>query len=310
MRMIKIGILDEEQEYVKMLSAYLGRYGKGQWTTAAFTDREVLSRYLDKGELDIVAGTNREELKQLQRINNKLSYLWLSNRQDTGERELGFYEIYRYQSARIIGKMLEEMTAEINRVSGLGKSFIAIYSPVGRCGKTTLALEISKNNSYGRWLYIGMEDYSSFSPEEELENPAGTEDFFYHVKERQEEKVLRIIEGSQGIIGSGHSLFDTRQVDYEDMEWLLQVLQKWECTGAVFDMGTGILEDFNILSLFDRILVPCLKGEIAMAKRENFERMLMLHGCDSIREQLVFINMGNQDEVEEKVREIFRGNTE
>ena len=66
MHMIKIGILDDEQEYVTMLAAYLGRYGRGRWTTAAFTDKGVLSTYLSEGQLDIVAGTDREELRQLQ----------------------------------------------------------------------------------------------------------------------------------------------------------------------------------------------------------------------------------------------------
>ena len=42
MRVLKIGILDDEREYVESLSAYLSRFGKGRWMTAAFTDHEVL----------------------------------------------------------------------------------------------------------------------------------------------------------------------------------------------------------------------------------------------------------------------------
>ncbi len=297
MHMVKIGILDEEQEYVQMLSAYLGRYGKGNWLTAAFTDRQVLSSYLDKGQLDIVAGTNQEELRQLQGTYKPLSFLWLSGRQETEKHELGFYEIYRYQSAKAIGKMLEEMIAGMAKTNGFRKPVIAIYSPVGRCGKTTLALEIVQQEKYGRWIYIGMEDYSSFSGEG-LSGGTESRDFFYHVKERQEDKLLSIIESSNGVIDSGRSLFDTRQMEYADMEWLMEVLPKCEHTGAVFDIGTGVLADFRILSLFDHVLVPYLKGEISMIKKKNFEEMLAMYCDDVIARQIDFINMSNRNEVE------------
>ena len=307
MHIIKIGILDEEQEYAKMLSAYLGRFGRGKWSVAAFTDRQVLGAYLEKGQLDIIAGTNREELKLLQNIHNHLFYLWLSDRPEPDRREMGFYETYRYQSAEVIGKMLERITSQMAGRTGMHKTMAAIYSPVGRCGKTTLALEIAGSDDYGRWLYIGMEDYRSFVREPGADENAEMENFFYFIKERQEEKLLRLIKGSEGIIDSGRSFFDTRQGDYEDLEWLMEVLQKCECSGILFDIGTGILTDLNILSLFDCILVPYLKGEISMAKRNNFEQMLALHGYEFLQEKMVFINMSNQDEVEEQKQAIFGG---
>lgn len=310
MHPIKIGILDEEKEYVKMLAAYLGRFGKGQWSTAAFTDREVLKDYLNSGKLDILAGTNREELKQFQKIYDNLSYLWLSDRPETGKREVGFYEIYRYQSARAVGKILENIAMQILKTVGQEKPMVAIYSPVGRCGKTTLALEVVHNEEYGRWLYIGMEDYSSFSKEQLEESGilAEPDDFFYFVKERQENKLLALIKESSGVIGSGSSLFDTRQVENEDMVWLKEVLRKGDYTGIIFDMGTGILMDLSILNVFDVLLVPYLKGEISITKKQNFDRMLDLYGLEALKEKIAYINMSNQDEIAEKMEEIFKGN--
>lgn len=311
MHTIKIGILDEEQEYVKMLAAYLGKYGKGRWSTAAFTDKEVLNRYLDNGQLDILAGTDREELKRLQRIYDNLSYLWLSNRKETGKKEMGFYEIYRYESARAVGKMLESIVMQMRMAAGQEKPMVAIYSPVGRCGKTTLALEVVHGEDYGRWLYIGMEDYSSFSGEqssEEIETGIDPDDFFYYVKERQEETLLTLVKQSNGIIGSGSSLFDTRQIESEDVVWLKNVLQKSDYGGVVFDMGTGILMEPDIFSLFDCLVVPYLKGEISMIKKQNFEKLLMLHGLEALQEKITYINMSNQNEVADKLEEIFKRN--
>ena len=307
MHMIKIGILDDEQEYVTMLAAYLGRYGRGRWTTAAFTDKGVLSTYLSEGQLDIVAGTDREELRQLQQTYENLIFLWLSNRQKSEEREMGFYEVYRYQSVWAIGKMVEEITTQIIRNTGLQKTMAAIYSPVGRCGKTTLALEVAKKEDYGKWIYIGLEDYSSFLEEREGDEDTGADDFFYYIKERQAEKLLSVVKSRNGIIFSGSSFFDTRQINYEDLEWLKGVLQEWDCSGIICDIGTGILTDLELLSLFDYILVPYLKGEISMIKKQNFEQMLAFHGYDWLQEKMILVNMSNQEEIEEKKKELFGG---
>lgn len=309
MHTIKIGILDEEQEYVKMLAAYLGQYGKGRWSTAAFTDKEVLNRYLDNGQLDILAGTDREVLKQLQRVYDNLSYLWLSDRRETDRKEMGFYEIYRYESARAVGKMLESIVVQMRMAAGQEKPMVAIYSPIGRCGKTTLALDVVQNGDYGRWLYIGMEDYSSFSEEslpEGMEIKVEADDFFYYVKERREEKLLALVKQSNGIIASGRSLFDTRQMESEDVAWLKDVLQKSDYGGVIFDMGTGILMELDILSLFDILVVPYLKGEISTIKKQGFERLLILHGMETLQEKITYINMSNQDELTDKMKEIFR----
>lgn len=311
MHTVKIGILDEEKEYVKMLAAYLGRFGRGRWSTAAFTDREVLNNYLDNGQLDILAGTDKEELKQLQKLYGNLSYLWLSDRREPGKKEMGFYEIYRYESAMAVGKMLENIVVQMRMVAGQEKPMVVIYSPVGRCGKTTMALEVIHNEDYGRWLYIGMEDYSSFSEEQSLEGvevEINSEDFFYYVKERREEKLLTLVKQSNGIIGSGRSLFDTKQMDGEDMEWLKGVLQKSDYGGIVFDMGTGILMEPDIFSLFDCLLVPYLKGELSMIKKQNFEKLLILHGMENLLDKVTYINMSNQEEIADKMEEIFKWN--
>lgn len=310
MHTIKIGILDEEKEYVKMLAAYLGRLGKGRWSTAAFTDRGVLKDYLSGGRIDILAGTNREELKQLQQVYGNLSYLWLSDRREAGSTELGFYEIYRYQSARAVGKKLENIVVQMRQAAGQEKPMVAIYSPVGRCGKTTLALDAAQKESYGRWLYIGMEDYSSFQRGLQSEGTEGyieSDDFFYYVKERQEEQLLLLVRQSNGMIASASSLFDIRQIDGEDIVWLKEVLQKSDYRGVVFDIGTGVLIDLDILSLFDCLVVPYLKGEISKIKKQNFERLLSLHGMEILQEKITYINMSNQDEIADKMEEIFKG---
>lgn len=309
MRMLRIGILDDEKEYVESLSAYLGRYGRGRWMTAAFTDQEVLKSYLKGKKLDLIAGTNVRELKKLQEEYSGLTFLWLSDRQDIKKKDISFSFVYRFQSAKVIGATIENMVNRAYMSGQKEKTMVAVYSPVGRCGKTTMALKVVENESYGKWLYIGMEDYSSFPVQQEsadnMENFVDSDNFIYYLKEHQSEKLLALAEKSAGRIDSGWSVFDRKQVGIEDMAWFKNVLKESGYHGMVCDFGTGVLQSYDIFSLFDYILVPYLKEEKALIKKNNFEGLLKLYELDN--EKIRFVNMENKQEVMEKMDEVFRG---
>lgn len=320
MQAVRIGILDEEKEYVEMLAAYLGRFGKGQWMTAAFTDWSVLHSYLSSGRLDILAGTNREELNKLQQEYDGLTLLWLSNQKNgQNDRQKGMAEVqsvYRYQSARMIAVTIQNMVEQSSLTLKTERQMVAIYSPVGRCGKTSLALEVVQNKTYGKWLYIGMEDYSSFPMVEgnkktpivqDMEYNIEMEDFLYYLKEKQQEKILALIEQSGGIIPSGRLLFDMRQITKEDMLWIRNILCQSGFCGVIFDIGTGVLRDYDIFSVFDYLLIPYLPEEAAMFKKENFEKGLDWAGAGIIKEKIRFLNMQDRQQVVEVMKTIFKG---
>lgn len=309
MRVLRIGILDDEREYVESLSAYLGRFGKGRWMTAAFTDQEVLKSYLKGKRLDLIASTSEEALKKLQEEYGGLIFLWLSDQQDIKKKNVSFPSVYRFQSAKVIGAAIENMVNRAYMSGQREKVMVVVYSPVGRCGKTTMALRVAENESYGEWLYIGMEDYSSFPVQQErtdnMENAVDSDNFIYYLKEHQAEKLLALAEKSAGRIASGWSVWDRKQIDAEDMAWLKNVLKDSGYYGMVCDFGTGVLQSYDIFSLFDYILVPYLKEEKALIKKNNFESLLKLYELDE--EKIRFINMEDKQEVMEKMDEVFRG---
>lgn len=309
MRTLRIGILDDEREYVENLSAYLGRFGKGRWMTAAFTDQEILRSYLKGKRLDLIAGTSVGELKKLQAEYSGLTFLWLSDQREVKEKDISFQFVYRFQSAQVIGATIENMVNQAQMSGRREKAMVAVYSPVGRCGKTAMALRVAGDESYGRWLYIGMEDYSSFPFQQEstdnMGDTADADNFIYYLKERQAEKLLAFVEKSAGRIASGWSVFDRKQINAEDMAWLKNALRDSGYHGTVCDIGTGVLQSFDIFFLFDYILVPYLKEEKALIKKNNFESLIKLYELDD--EKIRYINMENKQEVMEQMDEVFRG---
>lgn len=295
MKVLRIGILDEEERYVERLCAYLNRQGIGR--AAGFTQKQALVSYLGKRRLDLLAGTEREELVTLGQQYPQLSLVWLTGSNSESQNG-GIYPLFRYQSAEIVGKRLGELAGQLGLAHKREKPMIAVYSPVGRCGKTSLALRVIETEAYGEWLYVGLEDYSFFTEEADA--------FFYYVKEREENRVLEWMAQCGGKICSAGSPFDTRQMNQEDLKWLHLVLNKSQSyRGAIWDIGTGALSDPEFFLVFDALLVPYLAEEKALAKRSRFERLLQLHGLDDVLEQIRFVDMGRQEDITDKLEELF-----
>lgn len=308
MRTVRIGLLDEEEDYVSKLAGYLNRQGRGCWNVAGFTDKTTLEEYLEKRSLDVLAATNLEEVLEFEKKYKNLSFIWLSeDGKGRGQsKNSDIYMINRYQSAKAISKTMNSAFKRFGKGTDMAKPMAAVYSPVGRCGKTTFALEIVKNESFGRWLYIGMEDYSSFRSEEEQDMRADT--FLYFVKERQKEKALNLIAECNGIIPTAFSIFDVKQIGKTDIEWIGKLLQEESSYhGVIFDIGSAMLQDFDVFSLFDIIVVPFLSAESSLIKKEQFEKLLYLNGLEEVISKLQYINMENSQEILEKMEELFSG---
>ena len=314
MKMVRIGIFDEEESYAGKLSAYLNRIGKGKWNAIAFTDEKVMERYVEKRHLHILVGTDMEVLKNLKKRQEDTSYIiWLQEKEENGaalrDHNTDILSVCRYTSAKVIGKTIGEAVDRILTDTECAKPMVAIYSPVGRCGKTSLALHIVQNESFGKWLYIGMEDYSFLERKMEDIESRGIElnNFLYYVKERNQEKLHILLNSEQRIIPSAFSPFDTKQIDETDIKWLFAILQQMEMySGILFDIGTGVLQKLEWFKLFDYILVPFLPEEKAVQKRKNFEDLIEAYNLEELKEKIGFLNMDDEMAVAERIEEIGR----
>lgn len=306
MHKIKIGVWDEEIEYVTRLTAFLQKQGKGKWEVMAFTESSNIQEYLRRNSLDLIVGTDREALN-LFRSNTDLVKLWLTqDDKNMMSKKKDWYTLYRFQSAEVIADLVKEIVRKKQQGLEQQKKLVAVYSPIGRCGKTTLALDFVKRTTYGNWLYVGMEDYSSFG-DSDVARKAEADDYFYYWKTRNQEGINGYLGNAQNVIASGNSFFDARQVDVEDMIWLRAMLEASEYNGAVFDIGSGVLQDFRLLESFDVILVPYVDEEYARKKISNFEEMFRYQQMEGYKEYLHYINMTKKNEIHQQLQHIFGG---
>lgn len=188
------------------------------------------------------------------------------------EREDG---IYQYQPA---SELYKEMRKHIwkeapRRVTNYGdKHIYAVYSPLGRSGKTSFACAYARVHSF---FYIGMEEFG-----------IKTNDFcdkgtlLYYIKNRKENITSWIRETAEEwegitVLGTPSLFTDVRELGWDDYAWFLEQIRKDRGMGSViFDFGSCCMTEFEILDLFDKVYLPVLPGVTEERKLKQFREML------------------------------------
>lgn len=279
--MIRIGVIDKEEGYVGKLAAYLNRVNKGKLQCLAFTKKDKLVEGIRQHRWDVVIATDEKLLEEIRTDNDRLCGIWLTEQAD---RSTG-RSIYRYQSGAGIAEALNRILDREGLRMPKQRSVVAVYSPVGRCGKTTMMLEHVHGQE--EWLYIGMEDYGVVKEDDAL---------LYYIKERKREKVTGLLEESSGVISASYSPFDAKTIDREDMVWLVELLKKQTgYQGVLVDMGTGVLQQIDVLTVFDKVIVPYVREETALKKKERWIQLVKAYGYEEWLEQVSFLDMHQAD---------------
>lgn len=298
MKAINIGIYDEERDYVDMLCSFLKEYGKGKWDLAGYTDVSILKSILDKKSFDLLISTDIEFLNGFSKKNSDTALLFFSNEEIHSSCEEDISYIYRFQNVRDIAR---EITTIIQNQKSRGmkdKLWIGVYSPVSGCGKTSLSCYIQEKNPYGNYLYLGMEDYCSF------EIYSDTGEALYYIKEREKEKFIKLIEGSNGKIIMGQGAFENRLLIKEDFIWLKMILKESQYNGFIFDIGTGSVKDITFFYDFDYVFVPVLYEGYSQCKIHNFQKLLKLYELDDIEDKFIFLDMNHLEESKKQLEKI------
>lgn len=183
--------------------------------------------------------------------------------------------IYQFQSAGSLYKAMQKYIWKerpCRPVPPGERKICAVYSPLGRSGKTSFACAYAREHSF---FYIGMEEYGF-----------NTNDFcnrgslLYHMKGRNKDIIsflLTYAEDWEGVrvFGSPTLFTDIRSIDAEDYRWFLEEIRRDKRMPSVMmDFGSGCLTDYEILDYFDQVYVPIVNGSTEERKMKQFKELL------------------------------------
>lgn len=163
---VRIAVADKNKEYLERLVSVLEEYK--DLTLSVYTDVNSLETALVSRTFDILLFDSDLYDGQISLKKNTLAVMLLDEDKAVPPTCRDFHKINKYQRISRIYRQILELYSEVCQDVGefMGRrpvTFVAFYSPVGGCGKTTLALvAASKLAMRGyRTFYINLEDIAS-----------------------------------------------------------------------------------------------------------------------------------------------------
>ena len=298
--MKRLVIFDKNEEYARELAEYLNesvgkKSHRERFSVHLFTEVSALLEYCGKQQTDILLlsePVSEEEQKQFEMVQAKKKlFLTEVNLEEEGK-------VYKYQSAEKILRIVTDTRREEKEFLKKKEEnqIYGVYAPTGRCGKTSFALALAKQLSeQDSALFLSMDTFSGLK--KVLPNQTGMDlsDLMYFALQGREEiyrqckKCINEMEGMQYILpASGANVFS--ELDQKQWETLfLNLIDASKNQYLVIDFGTGIEKIWEMLSVCDCILMPCLEDEDG--KVMEFEEFLLQSGREELYDRILKIHV-------------------
>ena len=296
-------VCDLEAEYARNFMEYLNRKNNLPFEVQAFTSVESLVVYAGETHVELLLISADAMCREVRELNiGKIVILT----EGTRPEELDIYdEVYKYQSSAEILREVMACYGEEKTVFALQSpvlrrktEILGVYSPLGRCLKTSFAWTLGQILSEEqKVLYLNMEEYSGFEELMQKKFSCTLSDLLYYARQKDPGMIMRLNSmvqstGQLDFIPPVQSPEDIRGTSWQDWEYLFQELflhGTYEV--IVVDMGNGIEELFQLLDLCKFIYMPVCTDPVSKSKLRQFENLLNLKGYSQILTKTVKMNL-------------------
>lgn len=288
MKNYKVLLCDSEEGFVVALMNYMNRNQNVPILAMAFTDIGQLMDYMNSHQADLVVLNGKWKRERALDSGSSIPLLWIVEEEAFGQGEwLDGNCISKYSSApAYIRRMLSILSEQSTCMDGEGRGVcIAVYSPIGRCGKTKFAHALCQSQTIHielpncKCIYLGMEEFGELEDEHH-----GMETLLYYIKQHirnlsMKVKSLAMEKHGYDRIVSSPTYQELRELNQEELQWFLDCIRKEGIYDLlVADIGSASLTGLELLTEFDVIYLPYLQNEYSRQKVEAFCRGLKQYG--------------------------------
>lgn len=304
----RLGICDTDSHYSMGLMEYINMHANIPLKCIAFSSIECMAESVSKSELDIALIDEAMEVNALDGIFDGIPFIRLTTHK---VRSDGANDIYKYQNVEYIVEALLGRLESLHRNIRVEQRIYGVYSPIGRCGKTRLAMGIC--SYHGKSLYIGMEDYPSVYVGDKPDMEACRERFMYYWISKNIKIMDCIMDMSEkkdsfSCIYGAVYFADNRQILSEHISWLSDILRReGTYNRVVFDIGTGSLSDISLLDSFDSVFIPVLNDMVSERKLKVFRDLLSRGICSMSEDRVVEVVVPDGEYDSTEIMEYVKG---
>ena len=289
-----LAICDHDLMYLDHLTTYLERQPAFPYKVMAFTDPEVLAGYEEKEDIHFLllyCGW-KDRILGKEVFPAQKTILLEDDAEGSG--------ICRYQSGEALRQQIaEKCRAAASRDSGrnsrktktegaggsgpsdAGKqcAVIGIYSPLGRCGKTSFAVTLGMLLAEAMpALYVNLENYHGFEGFAQLQSRHDLSDLLYAVRTEQNDMFEKLLHdslirwGDLDCLTPSFTACDLMEATPAEWNLMTELLaEKGEYDVILLDIGYQIQEVYSMLEMCSRIYIPVLSDRISQGKLQQFE---------------------------------------
>lgn len=280
-------VCDLEASYACNLMDYLNEKRTTPFEVQAFTNVESLQSFAKDHEIEILLISTRAMCNEIRDLPVKRTIILSEGETVQDLEEYPF--VYKYQSSdQILSEVMEHYAAAnpnpyIREGIGHRTKLYAVYSPIGRSGKTSFALALGEILAETKQvLYLNFEEYAGFEELFQVKYRADLSDLIYFSRQKENGFIFRL----NSVIQTFHelqyippALSPTDIRDVSGSEWMsfLHELTKYcEYDVIILDLSEQVDELFQILKSCDRIYMPVQEDLTAQAKTAQYEKLVQM----------------------------------
>lgn len=291
-----MAVYDADPKYAERLSDYVNRKEKGIFQAQAFTSKERLEEFAKGNEIDVLLAGDLLDAGEIGGVRSAQTIYLTEDRSLLSEGQGA--GIYKYQSGDDIIRDVMAVYCEkpgvkavFPGISGKQKQIIGVYSPIGRCGKTSLALAIGQLLAKEeKVLFISLDMFTGFPYLLDEPWKRDMSDLIYYYKQKRF-NALRLnsvvyLMGDMAWIPPIGYPDDYNQISAEEMaDFLVQILDESDYTTIVLDIGNYDRQIRPILNICKVVYMPMKEDSISQAKLREFEGYIESCGNPELKDK-------------------------
>ena len=288
MRKNIFAVCDLEVDYAFNFMDYLNQKKNIPFEIQAFTSLENLLSYAENIHIELLLISGKAMCEKVKKLDIGKIIILSEGVHAPGLDQ--YPSVYKYQSsAEVIREVMscygEEKSVLPMHYPVLKKTteILGVYSPLGRCLKTSFALTLGQILAKDRAvLYLNLEEYSGFETLTGKEFTYNLSDLLYYVRQENQ----NLIHKMNGMIQTINNLdfippvqtpADIRGTPWQDWERLLnEISRNSSYEYVILDIGNGIDELFQLLDRCKRIYMPIKSDTISVCKINQFENLIRI----------------------------------
>ena len=286
-----LAVCDSEIAYAYQLVDYLTNKKNFPFQVQLFTSEKTLLEYSLHHPIAVALISQKDY--QQQKLELSIDHI-LILRENFEDDISDLNTIYKYQSMEVIIKELLEWVAKkgtLTRVISDGKNMklIGIYSPIGKCFKTSFSIVLGQLLSKKhKVLYINMESYSGLEKLLQKDFKTDMAELIYHLQNSKEKFIYHMGSmtgriGELDLLPPFYSFLDFISVSKDEWFQLFQEIEKGtDYEYIILDLSDAIQGLYDILRLCDMVYTLGREDGFSLAKIEQYENILKKSNYEDI----------------------------